>query len=1069
VTFDHYEVMTRDDGSLHELGRGAMGITYKAFDTNLRIPVALKVINATFLHSDVARQRFVREARSAAKLRHRHVASVFHLGIEADAYFYAMEFIDGETVDALIKRHGPLKPIAALRIAGQVARALNAAQPHGLVHRDIKPANLMLVREDDELIVKVIDFGLAKSSHATDGEEESSACSMGGFVGTPHFASPEQLEEKEIDVRSDIYSLGVTLWYMLAGQAPFAGSMAQVMSQHLSKPPPFEKLSDLSPSVSDLLTRMLQKDPKDRPQNPAELRREIEACIDLLSAHASSATAPEAEENAENFETVFEEISAPRPEETAFVVDAVVAGRFRILQDLGETNTGHLYRAHQLQPDREVRLLVLGRELTDDTSTSTQIEHEVARAASVTHPSLLQTYSLERFEGCSFIVSEWTDGFSLQELLRVRRELAASEVLALLPQTADGIDHATRAGLRHLDLALHQVFVAFATPAVAKDEVMRRPVESWPTFTLKLNPLGITRELSASETWAGGQTIVTDVAAPQPERENPANASIRALAAIVYELLGGTLTPFALNAAATHRYSPIATLSEEGNNVLRRALEPSAPFTTAYEFYSALSGVKGLEVERREARPSSAAPRTAAATTSRITTSPVRTAPPVLRTAPVPQRVSPEAKPPAPSSPPPRRKIPEKFFGGLLTIIAIGVAIFFFAQSGPKKEISEHTEPAKATPPPEFVETIPQTPPISSTPTTVGPTKSPTGTTPPVVTIPPVVPPPPPPPDTQAMIKAAIARADALTANKDWAAALRAWLAIEKESPDAGKVGLEMLLLQMRKELPNVKLEEVRDLALDAAHLDIVSAMTFLGEALHVIDPTAAFNWYSAAAQRGDRHAITQLGQALARRGELTNAFACFEDASAQGGLFATYLLGECYIEGKGVKPDPKRGVALLEKAVDMRDPTYSGQVDPNGLAMDRLGVCYRTGVGVERDLARAFELFSSARALGNKTAIGNLGVLYMNGEGVPKDPTKAATLFREGGEAGAPVCMSLYARCLESGTGVRVNLLKAETWYRKAAQAGDKYALDWCRAHKINVTPAAGADVQASTTRAQP
>jgi TPR repeat protein len=152
-----------------------------------------------------------------------------------------------------------------------------------------------------------------------------------------------------------------------------------------------------------------------------------------------------------------------------------------------------------------------------------------------------------------------------------------------------------------------------------------------------------------------------------------------------------------------------------------------------------------------------------------------------------------------------------------------------------------------------------------------------------------------------------------------------------------------------------------------------------------------------------------------------------------------------------------------------MRDPTYSGQVDPNGLAMDRLGVCYRTGVGVERDLARAFELFSSARALGNKTAIGNLGVLYMNGEGVPKDPTKAATLFREGGEAGAPVCMSLYARCLESGTGVRVNLLKAETWYRKAAQAGDKYALDWCRAHKINVTPAAGAEVQASTTRAQP
>ena len=139
--FDHYEVQTRDDGSLYELGRGAMGITYKAFDTSLRITVALKVINSTYLNSEIARQRFIREARSAAKLRHRHVASVFHLGTEGDTWFYAMEFIDGETVEALIKRQGPLTPVMALTITAQVARALNAAAQVGLVHRDIKPAN----------------------------------------------------------------------------------------------------------------------------------------------------------------------------------------------------------------------------------------------------------------------------------------------------------------------------------------------------------------------------------------------------------------------------------------------------------------------------------------------------------------------------------------------------------------------------------------------------------------------------------------------------------------------------------------------------------------------------------------------------------------------------------------------------------------------------------------------------------------------------------------------------------------------------------------------------------------
>ena len=119
ITFDHYSVMQRDDGSPYELGRGAMGITYKAFDTNLRIPVALKVINSKFLDSDIARQRFVREARAAAKLRHRHVASVFHLAAEGENMFYAMEFIDGETVDGLIKRQGPLSPLLALQIVDQ--------------------------------------------------------------------------------------------------------------------------------------------------------------------------------------------------------------------------------------------------------------------------------------------------------------------------------------------------------------------------------------------------------------------------------------------------------------------------------------------------------------------------------------------------------------------------------------------------------------------------------------------------------------------------------------------------------------------------------------------------------------------------------------------------------------------------------------------------------------------------------------------------------------------------------------------------------------------------------------
>ena len=305
MTFDHYEVLTREDGSLWELGRGAMGITYKAFDTNLRVNVALKVINAKFLESEVAQQRFLREARSAAQLRHPNVASVFHLGTNREAFFYAMEFVDGETVESFIQRQGPIDPVVALRITLQVTRALAAASKHHLVHRDIKPANLMLVREDDDFLVKVIDFGLAKSIKHEENDDLATV-SMGGFVGTAHFASPEQLEEKEIDVRSDIYSLGVTLWYLLAGQVPFGGSLAQVMSQHLHKAPPLEKLQNLPASLRAVVGHMIEKDPAQRPQTPAALRGELENCLAEIKAVAP-----------ENSSTVVEATPPPLPGETA--------------------------------------------------------------------------------------------------------------------------------------------------------------------------------------------------------------------------------------------------------------------------------------------------------------------------------------------------------------------------------------------------------------------------------------------------------------------------------------------------------------------------------------------------------------------------------------------------------------------------------------------------------------------------------------------------------------------------------------------------------------------------------
>ena len=244
--FGVYEIDCHADGSLCELGRGAMGVTYRATDTSLQRKVALKIIKTDIAERSAdARERFVREARAAAALRHEHIATVYQFGmrLETGQYFYAMELIEGETLDERVHRAGPLDARTTIGIAEQVTSALAAAEKHGLVHRDLKPANLMLVNADDPEVmktdqarskrsriralrksgipvVKIIDFGLAKAFHtATDPK----SLTHDRFVGTPAFASPEQFEHSALDVRSDIYSLGETLWFALTGKTPFAG------------------------------------------------------------------------------------------------------------------------------------------------------------------------------------------------------------------------------------------------------------------------------------------------------------------------------------------------------------------------------------------------------------------------------------------------------------------------------------------------------------------------------------------------------------------------------------------------------------------------------------------------------------------------------------------------------------------------------------------------------------------------------------------------------------------------------------------------------------------------------
>jgi len=292
LKYAHFEVVVGADGFPVELGAGAMAITYRARDTVLNSEVALKVIDRSVAQNPGARSRFLREARAAANIHHPNVARVTFYGEQDGECFYAMELVKGETLEARVRRDGPMPLAIALEVIEQAARALAAAEACGVVHRDIKPSNIMLESDaSGALRVKLIDYGVAKvmGPQAEPGIEQTQA----GFIGTPAFASPEQFAgtgQMPIDARSDVYSLGVTLWYLLTGRTPFVGRTMEEIRARQTSELPLEQLRNfhLPAQVIALMKSMLASDPKARPQTARELLSAVQNCYERFNPKARS-------------------------------------------------------------------------------------------------------------------------------------------------------------------------------------------------------------------------------------------------------------------------------------------------------------------------------------------------------------------------------------------------------------------------------------------------------------------------------------------------------------------------------------------------------------------------------------------------------------------------------------------------------------------------------------------------------------------------------------------------------------------------------------------------------------
>ncbi len=278
---------------LYRLGGGGMGGVFRAHHLALDIPVAVKILYSHLAEKDpVFIKRFIREARATAKLQHPNIVGVMNVGYENGLYFLIMPYVGGGSAAALVGKHGRLPIATVLDIALQVAWALSMAEEHNMLHRDIKPANILFTERGE---AKLADLGLAKNYSDS---QDSSITQTGITCGTPLYFSPEQARgARNLDIRSDIYSLGITMYHLIDGSPPFTGESAYVVYQKHAKEalPPFR--AAVQPPVPEavfrLIEKMAAKHPDDRFPNTRELIRELERVLDEVLASSGKDTLPQ--------------------------------------------------------------------------------------------------------------------------------------------------------------------------------------------------------------------------------------------------------------------------------------------------------------------------------------------------------------------------------------------------------------------------------------------------------------------------------------------------------------------------------------------------------------------------------------------------------------------------------------------------------------------------------------------------------------------------------------------------------------------------------------------------------
>jgi serine/threonine protein kinase len=598
VQFGNFDIMSDTEGRPLALGKGTFGRTYQACHRYLDTIVALKIINERYATDAGVRQRFLVEARAVARLSHPHIARLYDFGEVDGVLHYAMEFCGGGSLADYVAKNGPLGLQQLVEVGQQIAGALKCAHAAGFIHRDLKPSNIMLTEAKGPLFTKLIDFGLVQPSlpESTGSVHEDQSADGARFLGTPLFASPEQLKEEPMDIRTDLFSLGMTLWFLTLGRAPEGGSSAEIAARRLSPESYAKQLpANLPAQLRDVLARLLQKDRRNRFASASEAFAAFNVCATGLGFRRArdytSATEP----------TEWDEPAAvPVPEQVVKAepteierVEADLDSEFKIVTRINDDFTGSNYLAEsKAEGGALVFLHVLHPALVEDASTFDLLRVHMTQLKALNAPEILQPQALRSYSDYVSIVIDRPGGTDLLSILRTERVVHLLEAAPLLESIANVCDGLAAAGLPGPQLAPAHIFVEWPDGASQPNggASARQLSNARPKLYPRFLAVSEAPELARlNEPEDASSTMTSDMLGDPSRADNVCEH----FGILLYRIVAGRNCPIAAS-LSSQAYIPVPGLSEQANRTLALVIAKQIAVASCGQVLREILGAEGI-------------------------------------------------------------------------------------------------------------------------------------------------------------------------------------------------------------------------------------------------------------------------------------------------------------------------------------------------------------------------------------------------------------------------------------------------------------------------------------------